>query len=209
MKTGIKILTLLLFFTVGHSQTLELFKETHILDFEITQAIELEEFIISKSLENTVIIDFMLLNEININEISVEKSKDGKRFDIIRSVESKGNGSLYSLNDEDPFVGKNYYRLRTMNFNGEINFSDIKVINIDIRDFETSIYPMPAIHKTFSIKTKAEGNYSILNSIGQEIKRGQLNQDTETNIQLDQDTPAGWYLVRIESLNTCYPLLID
>jgi hypothetical protein len=64
----------------------------------------------------------------------VEKSRDGINFQSIARVEPKGNNGFsnsiqhYVHYDEQPWLGKNYYRLKQVDFDGTTTYSKIEVV---------------------------------------------------------------------------------
>ena len=71
------------------------------------------------------------LTEINNKGFEIEKSSDGIHFDSIGFNTSKsfaGKGADYSFTDFSPYAGKNYYRLKQIDFYNNAKYSDVKVI---------------------------------------------------------------------------------
>jgi len=67
-------------------------------------------------------------SEINNNYFTVEKSLDGLNFETLCTVKGVGNSSSplnYEAEDEHPFTGLNYYRLKQIDFNGSYSYSNV------------------------------------------------------------------------------------
>jgi len=71
-------------------------------------------------------------NEKNNKYFVVEKSLDGEKFESIETLNGAGNSNIineYSLTDQHPFSGQNYYRLRCVENNGVCSYSKIIAVN--------------------------------------------------------------------------------
>ncbi|MBB5395726.1 T9SS type A sorting domain-containing protein [Mucilaginibacter sp. AK015] len=87
-------------------------------------------------------------NESDYTGFVVERSTDnGKTWEVVSSLKSTGNGD-YTLTDRFPVIGKNQYRLKTTDLNGEISYSEIRELmyskqgqNIVVSNI--NIYPNP------------------------------------------------------------------
>jgi hypothetical protein len=71
-------------------------------------------------------------SETNNQFFSCERSINGKDFFSIGKIKGAGNSSVkseYSLLDKNPNPGKNYYRLKQIDFDGKFSFSETVSIN--------------------------------------------------------------------------------
>jgi hypothetical protein len=78
----------------------------------------------------------------------VEKTTDGINFKAIETLDGAGNhnGILnYSTEDNNPEIGKNYYRLKQTDFNGKYEYSKLVMVEF-LQDFTKSIslHPNPS-----------------------------------------------------------------
>ena len=94
-------------------------------------------------------ISWATATEINSDYYIVERSYENEGFEDIGKVDSEGNSlsvTEYSFDDEDiDRNGKYYYRLRQVDLDGTIDYSDIVVISVDRKgDFKADVYPNPA-----------------------------------------------------------------
>jgi hypothetical protein len=85
-------------------------------------------------------------NEINLKGFSVEKSLNGIDFSEIAFV--RGQNSIqqnsYSFNDADVKTGVNYYRLKIINNDGSVKYSNTIVIS-NKQSLQTTVFPNPVI----------------------------------------------------------------
>lgn len=91
-------------------------------------------------------------SEINSDYFIVERSKNGTDFEEIvwRDAAGSSNTELnYLTNDPSPYIGLNYYRLKQVDFNNTINYSEIKVVNFRAIGNGFTVYPNPASEYIF------------------------------------------------------------
>ncbi|MCU0320921.1 MAG: T9SS type A sorting domain-containing protein [Chitinophagaceae bacterium] len=87
--------------------------------------------------------------EVNTKEFVILKSNNGGlTFTTVGTVKAKGTdnkGSVYSFNDENPFFGNSYYRLKMIDKDGSTQFSRSIPITIQQKNLVISqVYPNPA-----------------------------------------------------------------
>ena len=78
------------------------------------------------------------------DHFEVERSMDGSSFNslgVISAITSN-HETDYTLNDVHPESGLNYYRLKTVEPDGSIQYSEIRIINI-ADNLITNVYPNP------------------------------------------------------------------
>jgi len=93
------------------------------------------------------------------SHFEVEKSADARDFTAIGRVE--GN-NLFNFTDSNPFTGNNYYRLKGVDFNGDIKYS--KVINVVYNTGKILfMYPNPVQDElTVRLKSQSESKMLII-----------------------------------------------
>lgn len=96
---------------------------------------------------NKVLISWQTAVEINSNRFELEKSVDGKNFTTIAKVAASGNSSVtkqYSVEDMiENNVTATYYRLKTVDKNGDFGYSSIQSVNTKISTTVNNVYPNP------------------------------------------------------------------
>lgn len=101
-----------------------------------------------EAFSRVVNIDWSTAAELNNDYFEVEKSIDLKSWNSIDRVNGKGTfneASYYSTQDKDINATTLYYRLKQVDFDGKVHYSDIIAIQIpDYKPFGLSIYPNPA-----------------------------------------------------------------
>ncbi len=119
----------------------------------------------AKKSSQKVNLDWQTASEKNADYFNVERSIDGNDFKLIGKISASGNSTSlksYSLIDENPIFGNNYYRLKQIDFDGSFIYSDIKTVYLGKTSL-LSMYPNPAVNKSFTIKIpeQVQGDYSV------------------------------------------------
>lgn len=143
-------------------------------------------------------------SEYNNDYFNIEKSHDGINFKIIDQIEGSGstnNSTQYSYFDEEERFVTTYYRLISVNYNGEKSKSEIISIKKETDKIGIlAIYPNPAKNIFFiDIKTEYPQNSEIqtLNQIGHPVFTQQIFIKNTTTIQLNiEGLENGIYFVK-------------
>lgn len=149
--------------------------------------------------------------EINNDKFVIERSNNAIDFKKIGEVAGKGTSSIrnaYDFLDKNPFSGKNYYRLKQFDFDGNSEYSNIIGVNfrnegLEIGDF----YPNPThvgLVKLDYLATSAKDlNIAVYNTNGNMINQ-HIMSVSEGNNQLNFDFSElvrGTYLVQLDNTN--------
>ena len=81
--------------------------------------------------DNYVVLDWATASEYNNTHFEVERSAEGRRFQPFQNVHGAGDSRSrlhYQTVDDNPLPGRSYYRLKQVDFSGEVTFS--KVISV-------------------------------------------------------------------------------
>jgi len=126
-----------------------------------TLAIELASFE-ATAMDIHNLITWTTSSEVNNDYFAVERSQDGiTSWEQIGSLISGENNSFstdYSLIDENPYL-KSYYRLKSVDFNGKEEFSNIVPVKRKF-DVEIKVYPNP-FAETITIQIPLEGDVCL------------------------------------------------
>lgn len=103
---------------------------------------------------NNISLAWATASELNFDYFSIEKSMDGFSFLEIGRVQGQGTTDIrhdYSYVDAFPSVGKLYYRLKTVDFDGYEEYFDIE--SIDFTGQKSFIlYPNPVTRNEISVQ---------------------------------------------------------
>lgn len=109
-------------------------------------AIELASITAERN-DNTVNVNWETYSETDNSLFEIQRSFDGVNFESIKKIKGSGNSSQklnYTIIDENPSKGSNYYRLKSIDKNEKATFS--KIVSVDpIKSKNTigTIYPNP------------------------------------------------------------------
>ena len=145
--------------------------------------------------------------EINTRQYDIERSHNGVQFEKIGEQNAKNIAAQaqdYTFVDAQPRYGMNYYRLRSIDFDGHTQYSEI--ISIDYQKVHFDVlraYPNPtadlALTEIYAPQNE-DINLLIVNQLGQVIQ--QKNKALEMGYQtlyLDlSDFPSGVYTAILE-----------
>ena len=95
----------------------------------------LTDFSAKLSTSSSVLVQWKTSAELNFDYFVVEKSTNGQSFSEAARLSSKGSANVesnYSLTDELPENGINYYRLKMIDKDGTFSYS--KVVNVSVKN---------------------------------------------------------------------------
>jgi hypothetical protein len=140
----------------------------------------------------------------------LERSTDNaESFEEVKRVEGKGTTnqqSTYKVIDQDPSNGRNYYRLKQVDFNGDFSYADnIVVLYNEVSDFpylDFNVYPNPTDYtdinlKFFSNHPEVEANIIIYDMQGKVVFKGSSTLFDDVAISLPNVIAQGIYLVEV------------
>lgn len=152
--------------------------------------------------DDRVLLEWQTASEVNNEGFEIQKSKDGKAWDMIEFV--KGNGSSSVLNtytsiDRAPNQGSNFYRLKQMDIDGRFEYSNIAVVDFNNRLNEVELFPNPAMGQLTLIN--GEGKVYIYNALGETVKQLTIGE-SQTTISLADLLNGQYYLQVIQEDGT-------
>ena len=110
----------------------------------------------------------------------IERSKDGRIFNKIGDALAIGeSGSQYNFNDNDPYVGINFYRLYLNNISGSNYYSKVVMANMQKpKSMALAAHPNPfneVVTIVIGDKISANASLIVTNASGIELKRVSVN----------------------------------
>ncbi|HSV88616.1 MAG TPA: T9SS type A sorting domain-containing protein [Bacteroidales bacterium] len=121
-------------------------------NMEVPLPIELVSFK-ARVENNTVVLEWVTASEINNNFFTLERSLDGRNFEVIGYVDSKAPGGnsnqtlRYFHIDRNPPEGILYYRLKQTDYDGAFEYSDIISVqysSVFATRLQMVLYPNPS-----------------------------------------------------------------
>ncbi len=170
----------------------------HLLDFT------------AKEMGDNIGLYWTTAQEINTNYFEVEHSIDGIAFKTIQTVFSKYHNSNvktdYSVVDDNPNAGINFYRIKETGYDGKISFSNIISVDKNVAIAKLIVHPNPVkelLHINYNSKKEEDVVCKIYSSEGREIKQLIIHLGKDNNdINIDvASLSKGIYFVVISKPN--------
>lgn len=160
-----------------------------LIDFKVTAA------------ANGNLLTWITSEETGTNHFELERSADGRQFVVIGNTGAKGKAGIYSWTDVSPLQTMNYYRLKTIESNGQSGYSNIVALGGNTGKYDQSlqIAPNPARHFVVVTNTNAslEGSTAIIyDMLGREHRRFTISG--KQTIDVDR-WPAGIYMLKLKT----------
>ncbi len=155
-------------------------------------------------------LDWATAKEENTAYFEVTRSRDGVNFETIGSVDAMGNStenSYYGYNDQNPFTGLNYYRLRLFNTDGTSELSNVVVLEIKENGKDFGFYPNPVsdeIFYQFSADAAEDIQIEIIDVLGRVLRTNMLKSVVGiNNLRTEMsDLVPGTYNIRATHINS-------
>jgi hypothetical protein len=136
----------------------------------------------NRNVDNTIIVNWAVQNETNINNYTVEHSNDGLNFTTLATktaTSNTGGNPIYSQQDALASKAANWYRVKANNTNGTNKYTSVAMVNAlpveelnSVAKMHISPNPVEAGNVNVYFINQPEGRYSILvrNKAGQVVK---------------------------------------
>jgi hypothetical protein len=136
---------------------------------------------------SSVVLDWSTATEFNSDKFIVQRSANGVEFSTeVGTVKAAGSSTTvknYKLTDYAPMNGRNYYRIKEVDFDGKITYSNIVSVYFD-KGSMISVFPNPVRHTTtVEISTGRAGkvNMEVYDNKGALVLKQSFNATAGTN----------------------------
>lgn len=152
-----------------------------------------------KAESQTIVLNWETASEQNNSGFVIEHSTDGINFQKIGEVKSSTpntiHSTLYSFRDKQPKNGANYYRLKQLDLNGDVNLLGITSVNFQLAALDIQIYPNP-VSTTLNFKglNGKKGQVIWYNTKGQKIGENTVEND---KITIPNHLDNGLYIIQL------------
>jgi hypothetical protein len=165
--------------------------------------VELLSFAATAVGPNQVRLDWVTTREINSHHFDVERSANATDFAYVGTHNAAGNSNgplLYSLMDNSPLQGMSYYRLRMVDLDGSVKYSELASIWLSAETgLSAHIFPNPTdglLTVQLSEPTASIPHFEVYTSTGQRVQ-APVRPQGPGHWQLDLgQQPAGVYHLR-------------
>jgi hypothetical protein len=145
--------------------------------------------------------------EENTSNFVIERSGSGSGFVPVGQVAAIGNSSTlqrYSFTDKTPLPGISYYRLKSIDLDGQFTYSRIVAVASLLTATKLMIYPNPAkeeVTVAVSLNNQQKGSFSIYDQAGRQLILTTLTMNEGINtISLPvRSLPAGIYILQLKT----------
>ncbi len=162
-------------------------------------------FFAGKETNSNVVLDWATASEQNFDYFEIERASDGTSFDYIGRVAGNGNSYSrldYAFEDENSEIGLNYYRLKSIDYDGSFEYSEVILVKFT-SNVKLVVSPNPTfgvVSVQTSMPTTDGLKYKITNQYGVVVAEGSL---LAYNTRIDlQGLPKGIYIIRLVGLST-------
>lgn len=164
--------------------------------------VELLYFMLHKNDNNDVQLEWATATEINASHFEIQRADYQMNFVSIGRAEASGNSNekkTYSFTDDSPLVNRTYYRLKQVDFDGEVSYSGIRAIDI-VAPKAVAVAPNPIADGQLKFKLNFTSEYAthvtVTDISGRSFIEFDLKENTfEVPVSLD----AGVYFLHVRS----------
>lgn len=121
---------------------------------------------------NDIAVEWTVANQVNVHRYEVEKSTDGRNFSSMTTV-AAASRSTYNTLDVNAVRGNNYYRIKSIDNNGQVKYSEIVKVAIGKAGTSFTISPNPVqgnfINIQFAEQQAGKYGVRIINIAGQVV----------------------------------------
>lgn len=172
--------------------------------------VELLNFTVLPIHNSEILLKWQTASEINNDYFTIERSIDGVTWEFVNEIDGAGNSTSiknYKSSDENPYSGISYYRLKQTDYNGNFEYSDVKVVMIEPNSSDpvVSIYPNPTNNNiTINAPIEELNNLTILNCLGQDVSHlSKTITDRGTSVVLNlEKLSEGVYIIKTKTNTT-------
>ncbi|GAA0893982.1 hypothetical protein GCM10009122_36620 [Fulvivirga kasyanovii] len=157
-------------------------------------------------------------SELNNDFFTIERSRDGKDYEIAGVVEGAGNSEeplSYSYTDSSPFSGRSYYRLKQTDYDGKFEyFAPVMVEkdNVVIENVQLTVYPNPSLNQVITVVVEgladgSEARVAMMDLQGNAVFTEDVASNGIGNVEVKIDPSSisgGNYLVVVTTASDKY-----
>mgnify|MGYP002382201632 CR=1 FL=1 len=143
--------------------------------------------------------------EVGSKEFVIERSADGIQFEPIQTVAASLNSDVrtnYNTLDAHPLTGRNFYRIKALDLDDAVTYSNIAQVKSTDGRFQLKIYPNPTSESaTMELLADRTGTATVelISVNGTRLSASRMNLKKGVNIAAipTEQLPAGIYYVRV------------
>lgn len=128
--------------------------------------------------ENKSLLSWQVESAWSFNEFIVQRSGDGREWEDIGRKNIEDNDGFtghYTYSDQSPLMGRNFYRLKTIDSDGQINYSLVVNVIAGRKSFQKLISKIQnPINSSFQLEIAKEATINIYSAQGSLIYKHRL-----------------------------------
>jgi surface protein len=159
--------------------------------------IELSEFTAYRT-SNHVDILWSTSSEINNDFFEIQRSVDNESWESIQVVAGAGNSNYlidYIAIDENPLAGLSYYRIKQVDFDGRMSYTQSVSVNFKMQNEDKLIiYPNPSSDIVQFNSTSNQNQIDVFSQLGQKIDIEIQKQGSVIRVDVSS-LPNGVYFI--------------
>jgi len=164
--------------------------------------VELLSFNGSNEGNNTVKLNWSITTEKNVKVYTIEHSSNGMEYSPLTSVLADNNpGPLnYSILDETPYYGNNYYRLYFTDINGSKGLAANTMVTNNFNKPGISLHPNPSngLVSVSFLNFYSEVKVEVYDVMGNMVISKTINPETSPALELDlSEFSKGMYIIQV------------
>ena len=156
-----------------------------------------------------IAVEWNVENQRSLKQYDVEKSLEGTHFTKVSTITAHNTiANNYDWLDTNVAPGYNYYRIKSININGEIKYSRVVKVFIGKSKQEIKVYPNPVINNTIDLQLVGQpaGTYQVklLNDLGELVLEKSIHHEGGNSTELipvSQKLAKGIYELQVVKPN--------
>ncbi len=158
---------------------------------------------------NTVAVSWTSVMEQNIDHYEIERSANAIGFNSIGSQKALNNGSIktdYHFTDFHPYSGDNYYRIRVVEKDGHVSYTNIVLVQTVNGKIIVTVAPNPVKNKRVivTVSNAPSGKYNLIlfGANGQKTWQGNIMHTEGSRsytVNLPPSLAPGVYFMHVEN----------
>lgn len=147
-----------------------------------------------------VALNWMTASEKDNDHFILERSSDGQiwsAFDVIKGAGNSTSPLFYSATDRNPSTEINYYRIKQVDTDGSVRYSDVVSV-LPYTSMDIQLTPNPANEKVIVTSSDSFSEVTIVNVQGAVLKTIEYSSVKQASIDLS-GLKQGIYYVQLQS----------
>lgn len=151
---------------------------------------------------NASLLKWTVGSESNVRSYILEKSTNGINYTEVTTVDA-ARITAYSASDYHPTKGDNFYRIKVVDYDGKVAYSNVLKIYYEKAAGTLQVYPMPALDKInirMAGMEKGAYNFKLTDVNGKVVMASKLNYNwADVSVFLPTNIKAGVYVLKLDN----------